>query len=202
MPTAYLPMSETLGTGAFAGADAVPAGALTLAAAVSSPAASVTAANRARQRRDARASFIVSLRSSGRSRRLLLERRDAGLIGIPAQPLERGPVALQVAVEEIERNVRHRRRRWVGRTTVRRRVRAAHEREKELWRSRVRERFHAALIGQRPVGVAVLGEQRRRDAGEELRRVTRDARHRRRRLDALVDTARVVDESVRRDRTE
>src|SRR5262245_28020423 len=169
-------MSATFGGGGFPGADAVTAGALTPATAVNRPASSVTAPRRARQRHGVRASFIVLLRSAARSPRLLLERRHAGPVGVLAQPLEGVPIALQIAIEEVQRNVRDRRRRRLGRAAVGRRVAAADEREEVLRRARLGERVGAALVGEGPVRVAVLGEQGCRDAGEELRRATRDDR--------------------------
>src|SRR6266511_1148430 len=106
MPTAYFPIAATFGGRALLGVVAVMAGAVTLAPAVNTPATSTTPARRARQRRGLRASIIVPLRSFGRSPHLLLKRRYAGLVGIVAEPLERALVVLQVAVEEVQCNVR------------------------------------------------------------------------------------------------
>src|SRR4249919_3732823 len=75
IPTSCFPIGTTFGGRALFGAVAVMAGAVTLAAAVNTPATTVMAARRARQRRGLRASIIVTLRSFGRSRHLLLKRR-------------------------------------------------------------------------------------------------------------------------------
>src|SRR6266508_5298155 len=116
-PTAYFPRGATFGGWAFAVVLAVTPGAVATAPVVNSPTVTVAAARRARHRRGVRTSIIVllvSVRRSpvGGSSCLLLKRRDAGLIRILAQPLERCLVVLQVAVKEVQRYARH--RRWDG----------------------------------------------------------------------------------------
>src|SRR5947208_9465512 len=203
MPTAYFPSCATFGGWALVVTElAVTAGAVATTPVVNRPATTVTTARRARQRRGVRASIIVPLRSLSRSLRLLLQRRNAGLVGIVAQPLERASIALQVAVEEVERNVRDRGRRGIRSAPVGRSVPSADECEEELRRARLGEGVGTDLVGDRPVGVTVLGQQRRRDAGEILRRVACDTRHRRRRPDAFVGAARLVDEPVCRESAE
>src|SRR6266550_8782668 len=179
-PTANFPSCATFGGWALVVTEvAVTAGAVATTPVVNRPATAVTTARRARQRRRVRASIIVPLRSLGRSPRLLLERRNTGLVGILAQPLGRALVPLQVTVEEVERNVSDRRRRGIGSAPVRRSVPTADQGEEELRRARLGEGVCTGSVRDRPVGVTVLGQQRRRDSGEGLRRVASRAGHRR-----------------------